>query len=269
MFNGHFYFLWLTVPLFFPCHYDACTLKCYNMFINILQRERSVPRLSFDESEGRALLLKEWSRYKQVITYHPQLQHLSFYGKCCFWPLYSILYSSWAPFDGLISLLFLQKQHMAEVQSVELAVEAQREALEELKMESEELYKAALKPDLLVFPFTHEGPTYTPPKTKYDAPDGKYIDITKVYTQWWTGSCGCSLCVYCCLFVDSTSQDAAWEQPAGVKKTFHINLFLELSTIIWGSFQFFRLCQVQEFPWWLIFPHSCLCMESNLKEIQY
>ncbi|TKS78333.1 39S ribosomal protein L40, mitochondrial [Collichthys lucidus] len=103
-------------------------------------RERSAPRLPFEESEGRALLLKEWSRYKQ-------------------------------------------EQHMAEVQAVELALDAQREALEELKLESEELYQAALKPDPLLFPFTHEGPTYTPPKTDYEAPDGKYNDITKVYTQ--------------------------------------------------------------------------------------
>ncbi|XP_060927453.1 39S ribosomal protein L40, mitochondrial [Limanda limanda] len=102
-------------------------------------RERSTPRLSFEQSEARALLLKEWSLYKQ-------------------------------------------EQHMAEMQVVELALEAQREALEELKLESEELYQAALKPDPLLFPFSHEGPAYTPPKT-YEAPDGKYNDITKVYTQ--------------------------------------------------------------------------------------
>lgn len=69
------------------------------------------------------------------------------------------------------------------MQAVELALEAQREALEELKVESEELYKAALKPDPLLFPFTREGPAYTPPNKKYDAPDGKYNDITRVYTQ--------------------------------------------------------------------------------------
>ncbi|XP_074495478.1 large ribosomal subunit protein mL40 [Sebastes fasciatus] len=103
-------------------------------------RERSAPRLSFGESEGRALLLKEWCRYKQ-------------------------------------------EQHMAEVQSVELALEAQGEALEELKLESEALYQAALKPDPLMFPFSHEGPAYTPPRTTYEAPDGKYNNITKVYTQ--------------------------------------------------------------------------------------
>lgn len=72
---------------------------------------------------------------------------------------------------------------MAEVEAVECALKAQREALEELKLESEELYQAALKPDPLLFPFTHEGPAYTPPKAGYEAPDGKYNDITKVYTQ--------------------------------------------------------------------------------------
>lgn len=72
---------------------------------------------------------------------------------------------------------------MAEEQAVENALEAQREALEELKLESEELYQAALKPDPTLFPFTQEGPTHTPPIAKYEAPDGKYSDVTKVYTQ--------------------------------------------------------------------------------------
>nr|XP_057926391.1 39S ribosomal protein L40, mitochondrial [Doryrhamphus excisus] len=103
-------------------------------------RVRSAPTLSFDESEARALLLKEWSKYKY-------------------------------------------EQHVAEVQAMELALQAQTEALEELKAESEELYQAALTPDLQMFPFTHEGPAYTPPKTTYEAPEGKYTDITKVYTQ--------------------------------------------------------------------------------------
>ncbi|TNM89528.1 hypothetical protein fugu_003762 [Takifugu bimaculatus] len=88
--------------------------------------------------------------------------------------------------DFLTPTKFLDEtrsQHMAEVQAVENALEAQREALEELKLESEELYRAALKPDLSLFPFTHEGPVYTPPNPKYEAPDGKYNDITRVYTQ--------------------------------------------------------------------------------------
>lgn len=103
-------------------------------------RERAVPRLSFEESESRALLLKEWCKYKQ-------------------------------------------EQHMAEVKAIELALEAQEEALKELKLESMELYQAALKPDPNLFPFTHEGPAFTPPMTNYEAPDGKYNDITKVHIQ--------------------------------------------------------------------------------------
>lgn len=74
-------------------------------------------------------------------------------------------------------------QHMAEAKAIENALEAQREALEELKLESEELYKAALKPDPCLVPFTYEGPTYTPPNKTHEAPDGKYNNITKVYTQ--------------------------------------------------------------------------------------
>ncbi|KAJ0019259.1 hypothetical protein NQD34_006828 [Periophthalmus magnuspinnatus] len=104
------------------------------------ERTRPISAISFEESERRALLLKEWSRYKQ-------------------------------------------KQHMAEMKAVESALESQREALEELKITSEELYQAALKPDFTLLPFTHEGPAYTPPKSKYEAPDGKYTDTTRVYTQ--------------------------------------------------------------------------------------
>lgn len=77
----------------------------------------------------------------------------------------------------------LQKQHIAEMEAINVALESQREALAELKMESEGLYQAALKPDPTLFPFIHEGPSYTPPKDKYEPPEGKYNDITKVYTQ--------------------------------------------------------------------------------------
>lgn len=103
-------------------------------------RTRSAPVISFEESERRALLLKEWSRYKQ-------------------------------------------EQHKAEKNAIESALKAQREALEELRRSSQELYLAAIKPDVSLFPFTHKGPAYTPPKPKYEAPEGKYHDITKVYTQ--------------------------------------------------------------------------------------
>lgn len=103
-------------------------------------RTREAPELSFEASERRALLLKEWSRYKRT-------------------------------------------QHQTEMDVIQEALEAQRQALEELKLESEELYKAAVSPDTDIFPFQHEGPCYTPPITNYEAPEGKYNNITRVYTQ--------------------------------------------------------------------------------------
>ncbi|XP_067249560.1 39S ribosomal protein L40, mitochondrial isoform X1 [Chanodichthys erythropterus] len=103
-------------------------------------RIREAPKLSFEESERRAHLLKEWSRFKRT-------------------------------------------QHQTEMDVIQEALEAQRQALDELKLESEELYKAAVSPDTDVFPFQHEGPCYTPPITNYEAPEGKFNDITRVYTQ--------------------------------------------------------------------------------------
>ncbi len=108
---------------------------------NSCSRVRDAPKLSFEESERRALLLKEWSKYKYT-------------------------------------------QHQTEMHSIHEALEAQRRALDELKLESEELYKAAVSPDTDAFPFQHEGPTYTPPITHHEAPEGKYNDVTRVYTQW-------------------------------------------------------------------------------------
>ncbi|XP_043103502.1 39S ribosomal protein L40, mitochondrial isoform X2 [Puntigrus tetrazona] len=103
-------------------------------------RIRDAPKLSFEESERRALLLKDWSRYKYA-------------------------------------------QHQTEMDAIKEALEAQRQALDELKLESEELYKAALSPDMDMFPIRHEGPSYTPAITNYEAPEGKYNDVTRVYTQ--------------------------------------------------------------------------------------
>ncbi|XP_064024974.1 large ribosomal subunit protein mL40 [Pogoniulus pusillus] len=103
-------------------------------------RVRSLPPLSFEETERRVLLLKKWT-------------------------------------------LFKQKQAEAEKKAIQTLVEAQQEALKELRLESEELYQAAIKRDEGLFPFERDGPNYTPPLPGYDPPEGKCIDITKVYTQ--------------------------------------------------------------------------------------
>ncbi|NXT73524.1 RM40 protein, partial [Zapornia atra] len=79
--------------------------------------------------------------------------------------------------------LFKQKQDEAEKKAIQTLVEAQQEALKELRLESEELYQAAIRRDEGLFPFERDGPDYTPPLPGYDPPEGKCVDITKVYTQ--------------------------------------------------------------------------------------
>lgn len=78
---------------------------------------------------------------------------------------------------------FKQKQDNAEKKAIQSMVEAQQEALKELRLESEELYQAAIRRDEGLFPFERDGPSYTPPLPGYDPPEGKCVDITKVYTQ--------------------------------------------------------------------------------------
>lgn len=67
--------------------------------------------------------------------------------------------------------------------AIEEVLKAQTQALKELQLESEELYKAAISPDSSLFPFQYHGPCYTPPIPNQEAPDGKYNNITRVYTQ--------------------------------------------------------------------------------------
>ncbi|XP_051508543.1 39S ribosomal protein L40, mitochondrial-like [Myxocyprinus asiaticus] len=122
-------------PELIPVEDFVTPAKCFDE-----TRIREAPKLSFEESERRALLLKKWSRYKHI-------------------------------------------QHQAEMATIKDALEAQRQALEELKLESEELYKAAIRPDTDMFPLQKQGPCYTPPVENYEAPGGKYTDTTRVYTQ--------------------------------------------------------------------------------------
>ncbi|XP_069820144.1 large ribosomal subunit protein mL40 isoform X1 [Dendropsophus ebraccatus] len=76
-----------------------------------------------------------------------------------------------------------QQEHDAEHGGIASLLESQRKALEELRLESEELYNAAIRCDTGLLPLENAGPCNTPPISKYNPPDGKYNDITKVYTQ--------------------------------------------------------------------------------------
>ncbi|KAM5263968.1 large ribosomal subunit protein mL40 [Ctenodactylus gundi] len=79
--------------------------------------------------------------------------------------------------------LYKQQEHEMERDAIRAMLEAQQEALQELRLESPELYSEAIKRDTSLFPFEREGPHYTPPISNYQPPEGKYNDITKVYTQ--------------------------------------------------------------------------------------
>jgi large subunit ribosomal protein L40 len=56
---------------------------------------------------------------------------------------------------------------------------SQQRALDELKIESEELYEAAIKIDRDLIPYVAQGPTETPPIENYRCPDGDYIDVSR------------------------------------------------------------------------------------------
>ncbi|XP_030833190.1 39S ribosomal protein L40, mitochondrial [Strongylocentrotus purpuratus] len=75
------------------------------------------------------------------------------------------------------------QQHVTETNTIKKSIRSQTKALEELRLESEELYQAAIQRDPGLFPLLITGPTYTPPVTDYSAvsPDGDYIDVTKQY----------------------------------------------------------------------------------------
>ncbi|XP_078524083.1 large ribosomal subunit protein mL40 isoform X2 [Lissotriton helveticus] len=78
---------------------------------------------------------------------------------------------------------FKQEEHRQEMAAITSLVDAQAKALQELRLESEELYQAAVRRDSGLFPFESEGPSHTPPIPNYEAPEGRYNDVTKVYTQ--------------------------------------------------------------------------------------
>ena len=81
------------------------------------------------------------------------------------------------------SSLYKQCEHEMERGAIASLLEAQREALQELKLTAPELHAEATKRDPSLFPFERQGPDYTPPITNYQPPEGRYHDITKVYTQ--------------------------------------------------------------------------------------
>lgn len=70
-------------------------------------------------------------------------------------------------------------EKLGDYQLIDQVLQAQRKALDELKLESEELYEAAIQPDPQILPFKARVLVSTPPIKDYDSPDGEYIDVSK------------------------------------------------------------------------------------------
>ncbi|CAF2410083.1 unnamed protein product [Rotaria sp. Silwood2] len=75
------------------------------------------------------------------------------------------------------------RQHQQEITFISRALKSQESALEQLKIESEELYEQALQVDSKLIPFLRRGPLYSLPNQNYDAPDGDYFDTTNYFTK--------------------------------------------------------------------------------------
>lgn len=88
----------------------------------------------------------------------------------------AILNKKWA--------LYRMEENLKDFKILDKMVIAQNKALQELRLESEELYQAAIQTDMEMIPFKATGPVATPPKANYDFVDGDYNDFVKK----WDGS---------------------------------------------------------------------------------
>ncbi|KAM7360358.1 mitochondrial ribosomal protein L40 [Cochliomyia hominivorax] len=70
---------------------------------------------------------------------------------------------------------YKHEQKLQDFQIIDRLMQSQRKALQELRLESEELYQEAIQPDMSLLPVTVKGPVGTPPIKDYISPDGEYI----------------------------------------------------------------------------------------------
>lgn len=75
--------------------------------------------------------------------------------------------------------LYMHNEKVATFQKIDRVIQAQTKALDELRLESEELYEAAIQPDATLLPFKARTIYHTPPIENYESPDGEYVDISK------------------------------------------------------------------------------------------
>ncbi|CAG2199324.1 large ribosomal subunit protein mL40-like isoform X1 [Mytilus edulis] len=74
---------------------------------------------------------------------------------------------------------YKNQQHFTEEKALQKAINVQTKALNELRMESEELYQKAKQIHEGDIIYQFNGPTETPPADDFDSPDGQYIDTSR------------------------------------------------------------------------------------------
>lgn len=73
------------------------------------------------------------------------------------------------------------QENLKDFEILDKMMNAQTKALNELRLESEELYQKAIMPDMDLIPFVAKGPVRTPPIKGYEFIDGDYNDVTKKF----------------------------------------------------------------------------------------
>lgn len=76
---------------------------------------------------------------------------------------------------------YKSRQHIQDMQMIETITLSQQKALDELRIVSEDLYQAAIQPDLNLIPYVTKGPVHTIAIPNYIMPDGDYIDVTRKF----------------------------------------------------------------------------------------
>ncbi|KAL1461525.1 hypothetical protein WDU94_013412 [Cyamophila willieti] len=79
--------------------------------------------------------------------------------------------------------LYRSRETQKDYKLIDKLVYSQQRALDELRLESEELYQEAIQIDLSLLPFTAKGPLHTPPIENYESPDGDYLDISRNFEK--------------------------------------------------------------------------------------
>lgn len=78
---------------------------------------------------------------------------------------------------------YILNQRQTQLEQIKRALKSQEEALKELKRDSPQLYNAAIQLDAELVPYVREGPVHTMPVAQYEAPEGDFLDVTKLYDK--------------------------------------------------------------------------------------